>query len=532
MIPFALHRLRPVLAFLRMGVLLPLLSVTVTAQGYPDSPVFRGYREQPTRRDGRAGEGLRGQINVFLLERDAATGDPLAQHELGVRLLTGSGIAPDTSRAAEWIGRAAAQELTPAMYNYGLLLLNGRGVSWNPFTAYRYIRAAAERGMSEAQHVTGIFFTDDLVLPRNWDSAAVWISRAAAAGYPPAVNARQELAKRGLVRSETDSLSGTGGAMDARTASDPANAGADDVLAAWTPVLLDFTRARQSTVIETRVLLDELLESRRFSAADSLALLTLLEDRPDPKAVAALEEMARWTNPEAMVLAGRLLAEGRHASRDVWRAAELFASAVFLESARAPGLLLELLREEERSSDLIRRAWDGDTHAQYVLACLKLMNIETRVSDAQARVLLERAAARQSPAALTQLGTAWATDRWGAADTDAAESAWKQAARLGYPEARLRLAAAALLRVAPRAAPRAALVQAVATLDEGERQGSLLAAVALAASFERGIGRARDAAEAARRYREAAVRGSMTAWRALRRLHDALRPDEAEFRIP
>ena len=89
--------------------------------------------------------------------------------------------------------KASAQELPPAMYNYALLLNNGRGVEWNPFKAYRLFRAAAEKGMTEARHVTGIFFTDGLVVPQNWDSAWVWISGAAKAGYEPAIRAKKEI---------------------------------------------------------------------------------------------------------------------------------------------------------------------------------------------------------------------------------------------------------------------------------------------------------------------------------------------------
>ncbi|MDX9757783.1 MAG: hypothetical protein RBU27_01370 [Bacteroidota bacterium] len=515
-------------------LLLSILPAVMTAQVYPDSPVYRGYRERPSRQDGRAGEGLREQINVFLLERDAAAGDPLAQHELGVRLLTGKGIAPDTTRAAEWIGRAAVQRLTPAMYNYGLLYLYGHGVDWNPFIAYRYFRAAAERGMSEAQHLTGIFFTDDLVLPRNWDSAAVWISRAAAADYPPAVKAKRELVARGVIPAEKDSLPSTDTADPRATTADPSTAGAgpaaggsDPVLAAWAPVLLDFTRTRKTEAVETGVLLEELLASRDFSAMDSLTLSTLLGTDPDPGAIAMLDSMARWTNPEAMVLAARLRVEGRHVPRDVWWAAEMLASAVFLESARAPGCLVELLRDGGLSPDLFPRAWNGDARAQYLLACLKFMNIETRVTDAQARELLERAAARQSAGALTQLGIGWASGRWGAVDTDAAETAWEQAARLGSLEARLRLAASRLFRDEARGAR----AEALTTLDHGARQGSLLAAVAIAGSIERGIGHDVDVGRAVRRYRDAAVRGSTTAWRALLRLHDARRPDTPEFQL-
>ena len=67
----------------------------------------------------------------FMLVRNANAGDPLAQHELGLRYLTRNGFPADTPKAAYWIQKAAAQKLTTARYNYGLLLNNGWGVAWN-----------------------------------------------------------------------------------------------------------------------------------------------------------------------------------------------------------------------------------------------------------------------------------------------------------------------------------------------------------------------------------------------------------------
>lgn len=42
-------------------------------------------------------------LQQFKLVQIANSGDPLAQHELGLRLLTGEGIAADTVTAVYWI---------------------------------------------------------------------------------------------------------------------------------------------------------------------------------------------------------------------------------------------------------------------------------------------------------------------------------------------------------------------------------------------------------------------------------------------
>ena len=518
---------------------LPLLccgTSMIHAQVYPNSPVFRSYR--PEREStGERNEGLRRQINIFLLERDAANGDPLAQHELGVRLLTGNGVAPDTVRSAEWMRRAASQSLAPAMYNYALLLHNGWGVEWDPFAAYRLFRAAAEQGMPEAQHVTGIFFTDDLVLRQNWDSAWTWVAKSAATGYAPAVRAKQEMLRRGLVRLSPDSTLAASPEDMSPTdaASEPAPPGGQDPAPAWTPVLLDFDRPQaRSDTVSTATLLQEVLASRVFSGPDSVSLATLLDEHADSAAWRELLTMTAWGNPEATVLLGRFFAEGRHVAADSWRAAELYATAVFLESNRAPAMLLGLLGSGRLGERMAERAWGGDPRAQYVWACLKALDIETRLSGEQAFELLTRAAAHKHAPSLVQLGICHAGGRWTQRDPAQARQDWERAAALDNTEARLRLAAHLVLSGGGNDAEAGAppdVPAAIALLEEGARQGALLAEVALAGSYERGVGRSVDIGEAVRRYRDAAVRGSMTAWKSLLRLHDGRRPVDPAFRV-
>jgi TPR repeat protein len=114
-----------------------------------------------------------------------------------------------------------------------------------------------------------------------------------------------------------------------------------------------------------------------------------------------------------------------------------------------------------------------------------------------------------------------------APDAHTAEELWIRAAGLRGHEARLRLAAAAV----HGRSERLDIAGALAVLEKGTQEGSLLAAVAIAGSYERGIGRSVNIGEAVRRYRDCAVRGSGTAWHALLRLHDNRRPEETEFHI-
>jgi TPR repeat protein len=377
--------------------------------------------------------------------------------------------------------------------------------------------------MTEARHVTGIFFTDNLVVSQNWDSAWVWIAGAAAAGYEPAVRAKKEIERRGYVRLEADSTLAPPAVPEKKSdeSDDP------PALAAWTPMLIDFDRAVEPKALETPVLLDELLASRGFTAEDSLSLGTLLEERADTAAWERLTRMAGWGNPEALALLGRFYDEGQHVARNRMTAAALFSAAIFLESVRAPALLIALLRGSDLSARIPERAWGGDAQAQYVWACLKAMDIDTRLSDSQALDLLTRASAQQHASATVQLGICYATGRWVKKDMEKAEALWTQAASRRMEEARLRLAAAAVLGQGRMMGIEAA----IPILETGAREGSLLAEVALASSCERGIGRPVDTGEAARRFRDCAVRGSKTAWLSLKRMYDIRRPEAERFRV-
>ncbi|MEJ2105579.1 MAG: hypothetical protein P8X47_13550 [Ignavibacteriaceae bacterium] len=122
----------------------------------------------------------------FKLTQEANAGDPLAEHELGLRYLLGEGMPADTSQAVYWIKKAADQKLTSAEYNYAILLINGIGVPWDPFKAFKLFQNAADDGMVQAQYVVGILYTDNLTVRRDYNLAYYWIKKAADNDYEPA----------------------------------------------------------------------------------------------------------------------------------------------------------------------------------------------------------------------------------------------------------------------------------------------------------------------------------------------------------
>jgi TPR repeat protein len=488
---------------------------------YPDSPVFRAYQQKKEKNADRT-DGLRQQINFFLLERDAANGDPLAQHELGVRYLIGRGVEADTLKSAEWLRPAAAQGLLPAMYNLALLLNNGWGLEWNPFEAYRLFFHAAKAGMSEAQYVVGIFHTDDLVLKQDWDEAYRWIAKADAAGYAPATRAKEEIIRRGHVKVSEDSVH-----IPETTTSIAALDDEDDFPAPdWAPVLLDFSATSTETSIATSRLVAEFLASAVFSPEDSLAIQSIVQGEVDSQAVMRLQRMAGYGNPEAVALLGRMHETGIAFPANPLSAAALYATGVYLESARAPQLLIELLKSGNLRDVLPKLAYDGNAEAQYVWAVLRALEFDRRLSGEQALDMLKRPAIQEHTKALVQLGVCASSGRWMEREMNRAEVFWMQAAALGDEEARIRLAAAAVLGNGKRMD----LNTAMPILETAASEGSILAEVALAYSYEQGIGRSVRKGEAVRMYRNCAIRGSETAYRSLRRMHEELRPAEEPFK--
>ena len=118
------------------------------------------------------------------LHQRAAGGDAAAQLDLGLRYVTGKGIAPDEQAALRWIGKAASQgnaaaqfELgsyytleshrdygqatdllrqsalqgyAPAQTSLAMLHLTGSGVAKDKVEAYAWLGLAAEQGEREA----------------------------------------------------------------------------------------------------------------------------------------------------------------------------------------------------------------------------------------------------------------------------------------------------------------------------------------------------------------------------------------------
>ncbi len=116
----------------------------------------------------------------------AATGDRVAQNNLGVLHQRGQGVAQDPALALQWFERAAAQDLPGAMYNIGMLHLRGYGRPADPGIAAGWFEKAAALGDPEAQFYLGMLHYRGEGVVQNQAEAAGWFEKAAAQGVEQA----------------------------------------------------------------------------------------------------------------------------------------------------------------------------------------------------------------------------------------------------------------------------------------------------------------------------------------------------------
>ncbi len=132
------------------------------------------------------------------LAREAAAGDPDAQHDLAVRYATGEGVPQNFDRAAFWFGLATENGIANAQYNLGVLTRRGDGVPQNDRAAFALFQAAAEAGHPDAQLTVGLAYRDGRGIERNPVRAAEWLRLAAANGKPRAALHLGRLYEEGL----------------------------------------------------------------------------------------------------------------------------------------------------------------------------------------------------------------------------------------------------------------------------------------------------------------------------------------------
>jgi len=114
---------------------------------------------------------------------EARAGKPDAELAIGLKYLSGDGIAKDEHEAASWIARAAEAGDPSAQSWLGTLYEHGRGVAADPAVAFSWFEKAAQQGNRKAMHNLAVAYAQGSGIALNYFEAARWFARAADLGY-------------------------------------------------------------------------------------------------------------------------------------------------------------------------------------------------------------------------------------------------------------------------------------------------------------------------------------------------------------
>jgi len=490
------------------------LNSGIASQTHPNSPVYKDYKPADSSSIFRKVDDSFQLWQSYFLIKEANSGNPLAQHELGIRYLTGRGYPPDSAKSYYWIKKAADKELPPANYNLALLLNNGWGTEWNPYEAYRRFSSAAKDSMPEALFAIGLLNTDNLVVPRNYKKAYDYIKASADMGFKPAREILIEFQKLGY---------GSKSAFEA----DEANAALN--YEEETSGITFFEIETDSSRIDDLTLLRDLIKEEGDHFSKNLGIITLSNTtlKADSTIMVIIKAAAEAGSPEALTLLGRCYEKGIGVKKDRVRAAVEYIRALRLDSRKGSLLIWGLLEDNSFLDELNSRLKANDLHTQFVWATLTALQLSNQLNDKDAFDLLVKAARQSYIPAIIELGMCYYSGIFVEQNRVTADSIWKSAAEMGSKEAEVRIAISNLQDENNSHAPGKDLQR----LSLASDQGSLIAVVALAYCYLNGIGVEKNKAEAVELYRKAAQRGSRGAQNALRRIYDEIRPEENEFLV-
>lgn len=466
-------------------------------------------------------------LHQFKLVQMANSGDPLAQHELGLRLLMGDGIPADTNTAVYWIKKAASQKLSAAQYNYGIMLLNGLGTDWNPFLAYENFLSAAESGMSQAQYVVGLLYTDNLIVQRDWNRSYFWTKKAFDGGFEPAKEILDQISPK-VSKGFIDSVSSD--KFDFVKKKPVKENDDNSIQSSVGLVYIDFTENQDTSLSLTdKMLIQDLERTEIKNIFDSLGIKqsdSLLTRLYRKQQIDYLKELAEAGSPEAMVLMGRLYETESSIGKNLLTAAEFYIRATILDSHRAAYLLWKLLKQKHFFETLRTAERNNDPTAQFVWYGLEKLGYDNQLTDLDAAKLVLNSANQNHIPALIELGFNYYTGKYFKQDKNKALEIWQIAKDLGSIESNVRIIASRLYD-----SPGSVSSSDIEALKKFSENGSLLAQVALAHCYENGIGINKNMAVAAKLYRTATQRGNRFAYEQLKRIYDSIRPNSQNFRI-
>lgn len=462
----------------------------------------------------------------FRLTQEANAGDPLAQHELGLRFLLGEGVPADTSQAVFWIKKAADQNLTSAKYNYAILLINGIGVQWDPFNAFTLFQSAASDGMIQSQYVVGILYTDNLTVKRDYNLAYYWIKKAADNDYDPAKDIVAKLEPR-VSQNVVDSLLNYSGKPEDKN---PIPDASENLTSSLGLVFIDFETMTDSAVVITDSML---IDNIDIIGTDSLSKI-LLADKPKslkelatPRNIEILTLLSENGSPEAQSILGKMYEQGIYYNKNLVDAAVYYYRSLRNDSPSGSYLLWQLSQQTGFQQLVQRESENGNVIAKYLWYGLTAVGFDRRIAISDALNLLDQSAEAYYLPAMVESGLNYYSNRFGRYNTEAGINFWKSATQLGSKEAEIRLIASRLLDEFGGYNKSGDFKKLKKAADEG----SLFAMVTVGLCCNQGLGTAQSKTEAVNYFKMAAQRGNRFAYEELKRIYDEMRPADSQFII-
>lgn len=486
------------------AILIVLLLASVSIYGQGGSLAFKKNQPVEIYRTYYPVEVSPQIFESFLLVRKANDGDPLAQHELGLRYLTGNGFEPDTAKAFIWVKRSAEQKYPLAAYNLGIFYMNGLGTEWNPFLAFENFLYAASRDIPEAQFAAGVIYTEDLVVRRDLQKAKYWFEKAVKSG--------NQNAPKALLAVEKDIAAGK--AAKQRDEIEPSNPISKNVTLQY----INFTDTSVTLPPDSLLLAD--FYEELFRTALSYSALTVrdsvLSDSASADILSAEETFDRYSFPEGLLLAGRIYQIRSKPGAPSLKSLYYYIRALKEGSPYAGVFLWRMITDHKFFNRLYAEINKGSAEAEYILSSLRLLRLEFGLSEKDAVSLLERSAAKQFVPAMIEAGNIYFNGTAVNRNLEKAFQYWGSASENGAYQSELRKFIASVALGDQYSGNYKSLMN---DLNTGYARGSVLAETVIGYFYEKGLLVPEDKSEAYRYYRNAASRGSNLGYALLKGLY-------------
>jgi TPR repeat protein len=464
----------------------------------------------------------------FELNKEAQAGNAKAQHELGIRYLTGKDMPADTVKGAYWIKKAADQKLSAAEFNYGILLINGWGVEWNPYDAFKSFYYAALDGMPQAEYVIGLLYTDNLIIKRDMNEAYKWLQKSAQLNYDPAKETLIKFKKYAPAVIDTTPKLISNSKSQSPQKSRQDNNNDNSLQSSSGLVFIDFDVISDSIpTLNESDLIDDIRNSSNKDLENSVKLTKDSTAYIDSTCIPAFLEAADYGCPEALNILGHYAEKGIHFVKDPISAAEFYIRSSKTDSRKGSILLYNLIKEKEFFKILKKEVDNNNPDAMYVWYGLQSLGFDKQITDRDAFNLLEKSASMHNIVALIELAQDYFKGKYVNQDKAKGEEIWKLAANQGNKEAKIRLEIANLygeINIKDK-------TESFKYLKTAEEKGSLIAQLSLADCYYNGVIVSRDKPKAIYYFRSAAMQGSVFAYDELKKIYDEMRPKDFDAEL-